>query len=125
MAWRVRNSADAIGLFSREMAGQAGEAIRVAHLDGDGRVLGITAAEGGRSSIDLPIAQIVRDAIKLGSRQLVLAHNHPGGDPTPSVADKMATRRLADIARGLEIRLLDHLVIAGDRFTSFRQMGLL
>jgi len=122
---RLRDSADAVALFGRELASRAEEALRVAHLDGDGWVLGVTAADGGRSEVDLPIARIVRDAIALGARGLVIAHNHPGGDPSPSRADKAATRRLADIARGLDIRLIDHLVFAGDRFMSFRLLGLL
>jgi DNA repair protein RadC len=123
--WRLRNSADAVELFRRDLELQSAELLRVAHLDAEGRLLGLTEAAGRRSSIDLPIAEIVRDAVALGARALVLAHNHPGGDPTPSPADKATTRRLAEIARGLEMRLIDHLIFAGERFSSFRQLGLL
>jgi DNA repair protein RadC len=123
--WRLRNSADAVELFCGELASQPAESFRVAHLDAEGRLLGLTGAKGQRSSIDLPIADIVRDAVALGARALVLAHNHPGGDPAPSPADKATTRRLAEIARGLEIRVIDHLIFAGERFSSFRQLGLL
>jgi DNA repair protein RadC len=95
-------------------------------LDADGRILGISAsADGDAVSIGLPLREIVRDAIMLGARALILAHNHPSGDPTPSRADKAATRRLVDIVGGLDIRLLDHIVFAGEHCRSFRHMGLL
>ena len=122
----LRTSADAARLFAPGLAGLAHEELRVAHLDGEGRLLGVSAGSNGDSaSIALPLREIVREAIVLGARALVMAHNHPSGDPTPSPADKAATRRLADIAGGLDIRLLDHLVFAGEGCRSFRQMGLL
>lgn len=96
------------------------------HLDAEGRVLGLSAGTGGDpDSIELPVREIVRDALALGARALLLAHNHPSGDATPSAADKRATRRLADAAKGLEIRLLDHLIFARGECRSFRAMGLL
>jgi DNA repair protein RadC len=123
---RLCSSSDAMALFAPELARLSSEELRVAHLDSDGWLLGVTAGSGGDSlGIDLPIRDILRAAIALGARALVLAHNHPSGDPTPSPADKAATRRLADVARGLDIRLLDHLIFADRRCRSFRQMGLL
>lgn len=126
IAWRLRNIADAVHLFAGELGKLAEEELRVAHLDGEGRVLGLSAGTGGDlAKIDLPVREIVRDALALGARALLLAHNHPSGDPTPSPADKAATRQLADAARSLDIRLLDHLIFAGARCRSFREMGLL
>jgi DNA repair protein RadC len=125
IAWRLRNVADATNLFAGELSRLCTEELRVAHLDDEGRVLGLSAGTGDAEKIDLPIRQIVRDALALGARALLLAHNHPSGDPTPSRADKLATRRLADAAGSLEIRLLDHLIFAGADCRSFRQMGLL
>jgi DNA repair protein RadC len=122
----LRTSEDASALFAPSFCNLAYEELRVAHLDAEGRILGVSAAaDGHAASIGLPLREIVRDAIALGARALVLAHNHASGDPTPSPADKAATRRLADIIGGLDIRLLDHLVFAGERCRSFRHMGLL
>jgi DNA repair protein RadC len=122
----LRTSGDAAALFAPGFSNLAHEELRVAHLDEEGRILGVSAgADGNAASIILPLREIVRDAIALGARALVLAHNHPSGDPTPSPADKAATRRLAEIVGGLDIRLLDHLVFAGEGCRSFRQMGLL
>ena len=126
IAWRVRNIADATELFAGELSRLSGEELRVAHLDEDGRVLGLSAGAGGDpETIDLPIRQIVSDALALGARALLLAHTHPSGDPTPSRADRLATRQLVEAARGVEIKLLDHLIFAGGDCRSFRAMGLL
>ena len=54
-----------------------------------------------------------------------MAHNHPSGDPRPSRADIQATRRLAETADALDIRLHDHLIFAGTDCRSFRELGLL
>jgi DNA repair protein RadC len=56
---------------------------------------------------------------------ILLAHNHPSGDPRPSDSDLRATRRLAVAAEALDCRLLDHLVFAGAECTSLRRLGYL
>ena len=122
----MRNIADAAELFAGELSRLFSEELRVAHLDEDGRVLGLSSGAGGDpETIDLPIRQIMSDALALGARALLLAHNHPSGDPTPSRADRLATRQLVEAARGVEIKLLDHLIFAGGDCRSFRAMGLL
>jgi DNA repair protein RadC len=122
----MRNIADATDLFASELAKLCTEELRVAHLDDEGYIVGLSSITGGDADmIDLPVREIVSEALTLGARGMILAHNHPSGDPTPSRADLMATRRLAEAARSLEIRLLDHLIFAGGHFRSFRQMGLL
>ena len=73
----------------------------------------------------MPIREIIVDAAHHGSAGIVLAHNHPSGDPTPSNSDCRATRRLAAAAEALDCAIVDHLVFAGTDCTSFRQLGLL
>jgi DNA repair protein RadC len=60
-----------------------------------------------------------------GSAGIILAHNHPSGDSTPSESDCRATRRLACAAEALDCAIVDHLVFAGGDCSSFRRMGLL
>jgi DNA repair protein RadC len=67
--------------------------------------------------------QIFRPAVALGSAAVVLAHNHPSGDPTPSSQDREVTRRVAAAGRVIGVDLLDHLVIAGEAFVSLRERG--
>jgi DNA repair protein RadC len=71
------------------------------------------------------LKSIIIDAAEHGSAGIVLAHNHPSGDPRPSDSDCRATRRLAAAAEALHCAVLDHLVFAGTECTSFRRMGLL
>lgn len=62
--------------------------------------------------------QILRVALKLGASAVILAHNHPSGDPTPSATDLDVTERVARAGKIVGVPLLDHLVVGGDRFVS-------
>jgi len=68
---------------------------------------------------------IISDAAVLGSAAILLAHNHPSGDPQPSSSDCIATRRLATIANCLDCAVADHFIFAGASWVSFRCLGLL
>jgi DNA repair protein RadC len=122
----VASAAEAEALFAPSFSQMGAEELRVAHLDGERCVVGISRrSQGDPGAVDLPVGEIIREAMALGSRAILLAHNHPSGDPEPSRADRLATRRLAEAAGLLGIRLLDHLVFAGRSCRSFRAMGLL
>ena len=101
------------------------ESLWVAHLDGQARCLHVSRHPGDESGADFPLQQIIGDAALHGSAGIVLAHNHPSGDATPSDSDCRATRRLASAAEALDCTILDHLVFAGDQCSSFRKLGLL
>ena len=101
------------------------ESLWVAHVDDAARCLHISCHEGDETGTSFPLRQIITDAAAHGSAGIVLAHNHPSGDPTPSDSDRRATRRLAVAAEALDCTILDHLVFAGEQCASFRQIGLL
>jgi len=101
------------------------ETLLVAHLDSECNCIWLTSHEGDSFGTDFPIGRIVADAALHDSAAIVLAHNHPSGDPAPSDSDKRATRRLACAAEALDCLIADHLVFGGGECTSFRQMGLL
>jgi len=102
------------------------EALRVAHLDRERRLIGVRLQYSDVvDALDFPLRTIIADALALGSHALLLAHNHPSGNATPSRADLDATRALADLARPLEIRLLDHLIFGDRDYRSLRALGLL
>jgi DNA repair protein RadC len=93
--------------------------------DGYG-ILGRTISTSGASQfVTLPYRDIVRDALNLGSGAILLAHNHPSGDPTPSRNDIRLTHRLVDILAPLSIRLEDHIIVAGPRMVSMKALNLL
>lgn len=96
----------------------------VAHLDAQGRVVGLSEAGGSHDQIILPLRQIIGDALAHDGRSVMLAHNHPSGDPTPSRTDIETTRKLADLLRPLSIRVYDHLILTSSgESTSFRDLG--
>ena len=101
------------------------EHLWVAHVDDDARCVHLTRLDGHADSADLPIREIVADAARHGSKGLILAHNHPSGDPSPSATDKRITRRLALVGEAMDVAILDHLVMAGPECRSMRAMGLL
>jgi DNA repair protein RadC len=101
------------------------ERIWVAHLDDDANCVYLSRHEGDENGVPLPLRTIISDAAAHGSSAILLAHNHPSGDSTPSDGDKRATRRLACAAEALDCRLVDHLVFAGAHYSSFRALGLL
>jgi DNA repair protein RadC len=101
------------------------ERLWVAHVDTSARCLHVECYEGQLESVELPVRDIIIDAARLGSAGIVLAHNHPGGDTTPSRADFNAMRRLARAGEAIDLTILDHLIFAGDRCSSMRRMGLL
>lgn len=69
--------------------------------------------------------EIIKRALEHGASALILAHNHPSGDPTPSKADIAMTREIADAAKALKIAIHDHLVIGRSGHASFKSLGLL
>jgi DNA repair protein RadC len=101
------------------------ETVWVAHVDEQARCLHLSHHVGGSHTTDLPIQTIVTDAARHGSAGLLLAHNHPSGDPRPFRADCHATRKLAGVVEAMDCRLIDHLVFGSGGFSSFRALGLL
>lgn len=69
--------------------------------------------------------EIVQRALELGAGAVVLVHNHPSGDPTPSAADIDMTKRIVAACQAVEITVHDHLIIGRGKVTSFKQLGLL
>ena len=122
---RLRSDDAAIAYFRPYFVGRTREVLRVAHLDGDRYLIGASHYPGQHGSVDFPLRRIVADALAYGAEAMVIAHNHPSGDPAPSRADLAVTRRLADVARQLGIALIDHIIFAGDTWSSLRASGLL
>ena len=79
---------------------------------------------GGRDQVRIAVRIIAADALAFAAQGVVIAHNHPSGDVTPSTRDVAFTRALAAGLRTVEVVLLDHVVIAGERVASLRAMGV-
>ena len=121
----IPDASVAAALFA-PLAQGASERAMVAYLGEGARVLGVRLLPSGDNhKVVLPFRLIVAEALELGATGMVLAHNHPSGDARPSEADLAITRRLAQTLAEVEVRLVDHLVMAGTETTSFRALGLL
>lgn len=115
---RVRRPED-VAAVCRDLAESDRERVHVLHLDVANRLLAREeAAVGGLALAAVSPREVFKGALVANSAAIVLVHNHPSGDPTPSPADRELTRRLAAIGAWLGIPLLDHVVVARGGFRS-------
>lgn len=121
---RIGTRQDALRLFA-PLDRSAVEAVGIAYLGPDRSLLGLRHAMGRADSAAVPVTRIVRDALALSARSLLIAHNHPDGDPRPSAADLALTRRLAQGLAMLDMVVLDHLILAPGGTVSLRDMGMM
>jgi DNA repair protein RadC len=121
----IRSPADAANLVLPEMSTQEQEHMRVLLLDTRNRVLGIkTVYIGSLNTAVVRIGELFREAVRQNCASLIVAHNHPSGDPSPSPEDVRVTTELVKAGQLLDIEVLDHLVIGGQKFVSLKERGL-
>lgn len=82
-------------------------------------------SRGGMAATVVDVRLVMREAIQAGAAGIIAVHNHPSGNRQPSGQDDQLTRRIADAAKTLDIRMLDHIIIAGSGFFSYRDDGRL
>jgi len=122
----LADSGALIDYLTLDMGRLATERLRVLFLNARNHLLfDETLAEGSVNETAVHPREIVRRALEIGATAIILVHNHPSGDPTPSASDVEATRRIAMAAGALDICIHDHVIIAGSAWTSFRALGLL
>jgi len=120
----VRGPLDAVGWLGPSLQYAEYEEFHALYLDRLGRPLGHRALTRGCDAYTVvEPRQVFRPAVALLATALIVAHNHPSGDPTPSAADREVTRRLVRAGEVLGIRLLDHLIFAGETFRSMSDEG--
>lgn len=109
-----------------DMAFRLNECVHVLHLDSRNQLIrDELMSEGSIDQSAIYVREVVRRALVLGSAAVIIAHNHPSGDPTPSRQDIAITRDLANALKSIGIVLHDHVIIARDGHVSFRTKGLL
>ena len=113
-------------LLGPEMAPLAQEQLRVLLLNTKNLVVGQRVVyQGNVNSSMIRPAEVLRPAVIEAVPSIIVSHNHPSGDPTPSPEDAAITRELAQAGKLLGIELLDHIVIGGERFVSLKERGLM
>ena len=91
----------------------------------NGLIASAELARGGLSSTQLYPRTLIKQALNYNAAGLIVAHNHPSGDPTPSQADKTLTNALKKLLEQIEIRLLDHIILGNACYFSFAEKGCL
>jgi len=123
---RIREPEDVVHLFAGRLRDLQVEEFHLLALDSQSQVLREVLVTRGllNSSLVHP-REVFRAAIVEAAAGIIVVHNHPSGDPTPSAEDRAVTRQLVEAGRLLDLPLYDHVIIAGDRFLSFATAGLL
>jgi DNA repair protein RadC len=123
--WTVHAPRDVGDRLVPQMGYLEREELRVVLLNTRNAVLRqVTVYQGNVSSSLVRVGELFRDAVRLNATGVILAHNHPSGDPTPSPDDMRLTAEALAAGRLLDIQLLDHLIVAGDGFVSLRDRGV-
>lgn len=120
----INSAADAMQLLD-DMRALKQEHVRVILLDVNQRVIAVpTLYIGSLHGAVIRAAEVFREALLQNCPALILAHNHPCGDPSPSPEDVEVTRSLIEAGKLLDIQLLDHLIVAEQGWRSLKQQGL-
>lgn len=119
------NPQDAGKFLIKEFINEKQEKLKVLGLDSKGKLIKIeTIAVGGLNNVNLTPREIFRVPIECECYNIIIAHNHPSGDPTPSNEDIKFTEFFIEMGRALRIEILDHIVVGGDSYISMRKNKL-
>ncbi len=122
----LRTPRDSAGLLTPLLQDEASEVFVVLLLSTRKHVLAYQ--EVSRGTLDSTLVhprEVFKAAILANAAAVILAHNHPSGDPAPSPDDLMLTRRLANAGQLLGIEVLDHIIVGHGRYASFKELSLL
>ena len=123
--WLIRSPRDVADRLILQMGRLEREELRVVLLNTKNAVLKVvTAYQGNVSASLVRVGELFRDAVRLTASGVILVHNHPSGDPTPSPDDLHLTAEALAAGRLLDIAVLDHLVIGHDAYVSMRDRGI-
>jgi DNA repair protein RadC len=125
-AERIRCPEDVVRWVGPRLRDLMVEEFHVLALDSQSRVLrDLTVTRGILDSSLVHPREVFRAAIAEAAAGVILVHNHPSGDPTPSAEDRAVTRQLVSAGQVLDLPVYDHVIVAGDRHTSLATLGLL
>jgi DNA repair protein RadC len=123
---RIRSPADVYHWFAPRLADLAAEEFHVLALDSQSGVLrDLLVTRGILNSSLVHPREVFRGAIAEAAAGIIVVHNHPSGDPTPSADDRAVTRQLVEAGRVLDLPVYDHVVVGANRYVSFAEAGLL
>jgi DNA repair protein RadC len=123
--FQVKSPADVAKLFMAEMMALDQEELWVAALDTKNRLIKVSKVyRGSVNAAMIRVGEVFKEALRLNATSIIVAHNHPSSDPTPSPEDILVTRQIVEAGKLLDVETLDHLILAGSRYVSLRERGL-
>jgi DNA repair protein RadC len=122
---QVKSPSDIADLLLLEMSHLDQEHLRTVLLDTKNRIQAIsTVYIGSLNASMVRVGEVFKTAVKLNSAALIVAHNHPSGDATPSPEDVLVTRQIVSAGKLLDVDVLDHIVVGHGSWVSLRERGL-
>jgi DNA repair protein RadC len=123
---QIKSPADAATLLQAAIGDKDQEHLVVLVLDTKNRMLGgvHTVYIGSLNSALVRVGEVFRPAIRLNAASILVGHNHPSQDPTPSPEDILLTRQIVEAGKLMDIEAVDHLVVCATRYVSLRERGL-
>ncbi len=116
---KIKKPEDIARLLMEEMRLERQEHVKLIILNNKNEIIRIkNIAQGGINSVNMSMREILAEPIKMQAPKIILIHNHPSGDSTPSKADIQITEKLFQVVQLFDIELLDHIVIGNGNFTS-------
>ena len=121
----IRSPADAAALLLPQIGGLPQEQLHIMMLNTKNRVLGTTMVyQGSVHTTVVRITELFREAVRQNSTAIIVAHSHPSGDPSPSPEDQAITMEIVKAGKLLDIDVMDHLILAGNRWVSLKERGI-
>jgi len=121
----IASPEDVVNLIGYEMAALEQEQLRVVLVDTRNRIIrSVMVYQGSVNEASVRIAELFREAVRSNAVGVILVHNHPSGDPTPSSADVALTAEVIAAGKLLDITVIDHLIIGQGKHVSLKRLGL-
>lgn len=122
--WRFTSPADVRDFLMLQYKGLQEERLGMMLLNQAHRLLGfVPLASGAVAAVDVPLREILRAVLQRNAAAVIMVHNHPAHSASPSASDQAVTRRIEDALSAIDVRLLDHFIVAGNTLVSMRECG--
>lgn len=122
---QIKNAKDVVELLQDKIAHINHEEFWVVYLNQSAKVLAVeNVSKGGITSTDVDVRLIAKKALELMATSIIVSHNHPSGEVHPSASDIQTTNTFKNALQLLNIKLLDHVILHGDKYYSFALEGL-
>ena len=123
---KIASAKDVVDIVMPHMRDLKTEVFKVVYLDNNNRIIDISDAATGTVDYAVPIVrEIIHTALQKFAKSIVCIHNHPSSETAPSLQDKKFTKELCDAGKLMGIKVLDHVIIGGDKHFSFTDEGLI